>query len=130
ALAAFQQPGKQAHFPVLSGALAGPQLLLHNLEAASVNDGLVLPFDHNPILRFLFPDGADFEAILLLLGSNRASINGVGQDVLNNREVPDIPPLFGVLLLPFGKGIAQAPLAIPPGGTGHLLLLQSAPDEV
>src|SRR5699024_6962767 len=73
---------------------------------------------------------ADFEALLILLGSKRASINGVGQDVLNNREVPDIPPLFGVLLLPFGEGIAQAPLAVPPGGTGHLLLLQSAPDEV
>ena len=59
-----------------------------------------------------------------------ASINGVGQDVLDDAEIPDIAPVFGVGFLPFGEGIPQAPLAVPPGGAWYPLCLQPSPDKV
>lgn len=52
--------------------------------ASPVNEGLMLALHHNPVLGALVPDGADLEAVQLLLGGDRPSINGVGQDVLDD----------------------------------------------
>ena len=85
---------------------------------------------YDPVLRLLLANGADFEAVVLLLGRDGPGIDGVHQDVLDYREIPHIPPIFRVFLLPFGADIAQAPFPVPPCGAGHLLFLQPAPDEV
>ena len=45
---------------------------LHDVKGLAVNKRLMLVLHHNPVLRLLFPDGADFEAVFLLLGSNSA----------------------------------------------------------
>jgi len=102
ALAAFDKPRKQADFPGLAGALPGFQLALHDVKGLAVNKRLMLVLHHNPVLRLLFPDGADFEAVFLLLGSDSAGVDGVHQDVLNHGEVPDIPPVYRVFLFPLG----------------------------
>ena len=44
----------------------------------------MLAFRHDPILGALVPDGADLEAVQLLLGGDRSGINGIGQDVLDD----------------------------------------------
>ena len=102
ALAALDKPRKQADFPGLAGALPGFQLALHDVKGLAVNKRLMLVLHHNPVLRLLFPDGADFEAVFLLLGSNSAGVDGVHQDVLNHGKVPDIPPIYRVFLFPLG----------------------------
>gem|GEM_PF-6244944 len=102
ALAALDKPRKQADFPGLAGALPGFQLALHDVKGLAVNKRLMLVLHHNPFLRLLLPDGADFEAVFLLLGSDSAGVDGVHQDVLNHGEVPDIPPVYRVFLFPLG----------------------------
>ena len=62
----------------------------------------MLVLHYNPFLRLLLPDGADFEAVFLLLGSDSAGVDGVHQDVLNHGEVPHIPPVYRVFLFPLG----------------------------
>ena len=62
----------------------------------------MLVLHDNPFLRLLLPDGADFEAVFLLLGSDSAGIDGIHQDVLNHGKVPDIPPIYRVFLFPLG----------------------------
>ena len=42
-----------------------------------VNKRLMLVLHDNPFLRLLLPDGADFEAVFLLLGSDSTGIDGV-----------------------------------------------------
>lgn len=44
----------------------------------------MLALHHDPVLGALVSDGADLEAVQLLLGGDRPSINGVGQDVLDD----------------------------------------------
>ena len=102
ALAALDKPRKQADFPGLAGALPGFQLALHDVKGLAVNKRLMLVLHHNPVLRLLLPDGADFEAVFLLLGSDSAGVDGVHQDVLNHGEVPHIPPVYRVFLFPLG----------------------------
>ena len=126
ALAALDKPGKQAGFPILPGTLAGFQLVLHDGKTLAVNQRFVPFLYHDPVLRLLLPNGADFEAVILLLGSYRPGINGIHQDVLYHGEVPHIPPVFRVFLFPF----AEAPFPVPPCRARHLLFLQPAPDEV
>ena len=41
----------------------------------------MLVLHHNPVLRLLLPDGADFEAVLLLLGSDSAGVDGIYQEM-------------------------------------------------
>ena len=102
ALAALDKPRKQADFPGLAGALPRFQLALHDVKGLAVNKRLMLVLHDNPFLRLLLPDGADFEAVFLLLGSDSAGVDGVHQDVLNHGEVPDIPPVYRVFLFPLG----------------------------
>ena len=102
ALAALDKPRKQADFPGLAGALPGFQLALHDVKGLAVNKRLMLVLHYNPVLRLLLPDGADFEAVFLLLGSDSAGVDGVHQDVLNHGEVPHIPPVDRVFLFPLG----------------------------
>ena len=90
-----------------------------------------MPFlHHNPVLRLFFPDGADFEAVVLLLGSDSPGIDGIHQDVLDYRKIPHIPPVYRVFLFPFSADIAEAPFPVPPCRARHLLFFQPAPDEV
>ena len=70
-LAAFYQSGKQADFIGLRRTLAGFQLVLHNIKTHAVNQRFMLSFHYNPVLRLLFPNRADFEAVVFFLGSNR-----------------------------------------------------------
>ena len=130
ALAALDKPGKQAGFPILPRALAGFQLVLYDGKTFAVNQRFVPFLHHNPVLRLLLANGADFEAVVLLLGSYRPGINGIHQDVLYHGEIPHIPPVFRVFLFPFGADIAEAPFPVPPCRARHLLFLQPAPDEV
>ena len=65
-------------------------------------DALILP-----VFTLLFPNRADFETVVLFLGSNRPSVNGIHQKVFDNGKVPHIPPVFRVFLFPFGAGIAK-----------------------
>ena len=102
AFAAFDKPRKQADFPGLAGALPGFQLALHDVKGLAVNKRLMLVLHDNPFLRLLLPDGADFEAVFLLLGSDSTGIDGVYQDVLNYGEIPHIPPVYRVFLFPLG----------------------------
>src|SRR5699024_1140725 len=74
ALAAFDKPRKQADFPGLAGALPGLQLALHDVKGLAVNKRLMLVLHDNPFLRLFLPDGADFEAVFLLLGSDSAGV--------------------------------------------------------
>ena len=101
ALAAFDKPRKQADFPGLAGTLPGFQLVLHDVKALAVNNRLMPFLHHNPVLRLFFPDGADFEAVVLLLGSDSPGIDGIHQDVLDYRKIPHIPPVYRVFLFPF-----------------------------
>ena len=80
----------------------GFQLALHDVKGLAVNKRLMLVLHDNPFLRLLLPDGADFEAVFLLLGSDSAGIDGIHQDVLNHGKVPDIPPIYRVFLFPLG----------------------------
>src|SRR5699024_49156 len=130
ALAAFEQPGEQADLAVLPRTLPGAEFLLYHLEAVPVNEGFMLAFHHDPVLGAFVPNGADLEAVQLLLGRDGPRVDRVGQDVLDDAEIPDIAPIFWVGLLPFGEGIPQAPLAVPPGGARNPLFLQPSPDEV
>ena len=61
-------------------------------------------------LRLLFPNRADFETVVLFLGSNRPSVNGIHQKVFDNGEVPHISPVFRVFLFPFEMCIRDSPL--------------------
>ena len=65
--------------------------VLHNIKAHAVNQRFVLSLNHNPVLRFLFPNRADFEAVVFFLGSNRPGVDGIHQKVFDNGEVPHIP---------------------------------------
>lgn len=44
----------------------------------------MLAFHHDPVLGALVSDGANLEAVEFCLGGDRPSINGVGQDVLDD----------------------------------------------
>lgn len=52
--------------------------------ASPVNEGLMLALHHNPVLGALVSDGANLEAVEFCLRGDRPSINGVGQDVLDD----------------------------------------------
>jgi len=90
----------------------------------------MLSLHHNPVLRLLFPNRADFEAVVLFLGSNRPGVDGIHQKVFDNGEVPHIPPVFWVFLFPFGAGIAKPPFPVPPCRAGDFFFLQPSADIV
>ncbi len=87
-------------------------------------------FHHDPVLRLFIPDGADLKAVLCLLRSDCAGVDGVHQDLLDNGEIPDVSPILRVFLLPFGADVPVAALPVPPCGAGVLFFLQFAPDVV
>ena len=95
-----------------------------------VNQRFMLSLHHNPVLRLLFPNRADFETVVLFLGSNRPGVDGIHQKVFDNGEVPHIPPVFRVFLFPFGAGIAKPPFPVPPCGAGDFFFLQPSADIV
>ena len=64
------------------------------------------------------------------MGGDDARVDRVDKDVLDDREVPDEPPVLRVGLLPFGKVAAETPLAVPPCRTGDRLFLQPPADVV
>ena len=64
--------------------------VLHDGKTFAVNQRFVPFLHHNPVLRLLLPNGADFEAVVLLLGSYRPGINGIHHDVLYHGEIPHI----------------------------------------
>ena len=123
-------PANRLVSPSCRGRWRDFQLVLHDGKTLAVNQRFVPFLHHDPVLRLLLANGADFEAVILLLGSYRPGINGIHQDVLYHGEIPHIPPVFRVFLLPFGANIAEAPFPVPPCRARHLLFFQPAPDEV
>ncbi len=130
ALAALDDTGKEAECAVLLRTLAGAELLLHRLKVLRGDDGFVHPLHDDPFLRLFLADRPQLEAVVRLLGGDSARVDRVDEDVLDDCEIPDEPPVLRVGLFPFCEVAAETPLAVPPCGAGDLLFLQPPADVI
>ena len=87
------------------GTLTAFDLARDKLERLTVDDRLVHILDGDPVLRLFRSNPADLELVLRLLRRYRSDVNRIRENVLNCREIPDKPSVFGINLFEFGINI-------------------------
>lgn len=86
--------------------------------------------DGDPVLRLFRSYPADLEFVLRLLRRYRSDVNRIRENVLNRREVPDEPSVFGIELFELRVDIAKSLLPVPPSRAWYPLVLQFPADVV
>ena len=86
--------------------------------------------DGDPVLRLFRSNPSDLEFVLRLLRRYRSDVNRIRENVLNRREVPDEPSVFGIELFELRVDIAKSLLPVPPSRAWYPLVLQFASDVV
>ena len=105
ALPALNKSGEYAVVSPCVGTLTALDLARDKLERLAVDDRLVHILDSDPVLGLFRSYPADLELVLRLLRRYRSDVNRIRENVLNRREVPDKPSVFGVKLLELGINI-------------------------
>ena len=123
ALTALNKSGEYAVVSPCVGTLTALHLARDKLERLTVDDRLVHILDDDPVLRLFRANPADLEFVLRLLRRYRSDVNRIRENVLNRREVPDKPSVFGIKLFELRVDIAKSLLPVPPSRAWYLLVL-------